>query len=48
MTIDTFLKGAGALVIGLLFAAALKMPLILIGVVLGWFFIQETLDENNS
>lgn len=48
MKIDDFLKASGAVVIGLLFAAGLTFPLIVVGILLGWFWIQESLDEKNE
>lgn len=43
---DNFLKGSGAVIIGLAFALAFTLPYLAIGIVLGWFFIQQELGED--
>jgi F0F1-type ATP synthase membrane subunit c/vacuolar-type H+-ATPase subunit K len=45
MKIDNFLKGSGALFIGLGIALACSFPGIAVGTIIGWYFIQESLQE---
>lgn len=39
-----FLHGSGAVVIGLMIAAAFTFPFLIIGIIVGWFYIKEELD----
>ena len=42
---ENFLKGSGAVAIGLIIAAAFTFPFLIIGVVIGWYYIEEQLDD---
>lgn len=41
----TFLKGSGAIMIGLMIAAALTFPFLIIGILIGWFYIEQEMSD---
>jgi len=45
---DNFLKSTGAIVIGIAIAIGVAYPPIIIGIIVGWFYINEKLSEENE
>jgi len=43
----TFLTGSGALAFGLILAGMFTFPVLAVGVVFGYFFIMEHIEEEN-
>jgi len=42
---ENFLKGSGAIMIGLALAFTATFPIAVIGAILGWFYIDQTQGE---
>jgi nitrate reductase NapE component len=39
-----FMKGSSAIAIGLLITAAFTFPILAVGIVIGWIFIEQEVD----